>query len=222
MPPTLGSLTLKERVNEYDQVSTWHFTPDQESPFEAGMMLHMVAPGIGPEGPLNNDNVRHLSFASAPKEGIISFAMDTASGTPFKKRMDALKIGDKTLFFKIKYKHFVPAWTAEQKDVVFLAGGVGITPIRSMLVEHGDKINASLIHVARDEKHLFSKELESLGMPMVCTDHAGSAAVVKAAVAEKPGAWFYVCGSDRFMKGMMEVLKESGVKEEMIRAESFE
>jgi len=221
-PPGLGSLTLQSITHEYDKVSTWHFVPDQKSTFEAGMMLHMIAPGIGLEGPFNNENVRHLSFASAPKENKYSFAMDVASGTGFKNRMDALKPGDKTLFFKSKFKHFKPQWTAESNDVVFLAGGIGITPIRSLILEHGDKMNWQLVHVARDNKFLFGQELGALGSPMVKTNRAGAAAAVAAAVAQKPKAWFYVCGSDRFMKGMMEVLKQGGVPEDMIKAESFE
>lgn len=220
--PQLGSLTLTGRTNEYEQVSTWHFKPDEDYPYEAGMMLHMVAPGIGPDGPLNGENVRHLSFASAPKEGnVFSFAMDVSSGTPFKQKMDKMQPGDKCHFFKIKFKHFAPAWTPERRDVVFIAGGVGITPIRSLILEHGDVIDWRLIHVARDNQHLFAKEMTDLGAPVDLTDHAGVASVLSEVIAQKPGAWFYICGSDRFMIGMSEMLSAAKVPEEQIRAESF-
>lgn len=216
----LGSMTLESRKHEYDGVSTWHFKPDQDYPFEAGMMLHMIAPGNPPDGPKNNDTVRHLSFASAPKEGVFSFAMDVSSSTDFKQKMDALQPGGKCEFFKIKFKHFAPAWTAEQREVVFIAGGIGITPIRSLIVQHGDAIDWQLIHVARNSKHLYAAELKNLG-EVECTDHAGVASKVAAAVSKKPRALYYICGSDRFMQGMLALLAEHGVPEDRIKQESF-
>lgn len=53
------------------------------------------------------------------------------------------------------------------------------------------------------------------------TDHAGAAVAVADAAAKKPGAWFYVCGSDRFMRGMLALLAEAGVQDDKIRVESF-
>jgi len=213
----MASMTLDWRTVEYDQVSTWHFKPDSETPFEAGMFIHLVAPG----GPVGKDSVRHMSFASAPKEGVFSFAMDVASGTPFKKAMDAMQPGEACQFFKIKFKHFAPLWSADQKEVVFIAGGIGITPIRSLIKQHGDTIDWQVIHVARDNKHLYAAELAALGAPHVCTNHSGAAAAVSAALAAKPAAWYYVCGSERFMQGMLAQLSAGGVQEERIKAESF-
>merc|ERR1712117_773585 len=131
--------------------------------------------------------------------------------------MDAMQPGDKCQMFKIRFAHSAPAWTVEQKEVVFIAGGIGITPIRSLIMQHGDSISWRLIHVARGGKHLFAAELGDLSAPIDCTDHAGAAAAVSAAVAQKPGAWYYVCGSDRFMKGMLALLSEAGVSQDMIR-----
>jgi len=211
-------MTLESRTCEYDQVHTWHFKPtDGEIPFEAGMYVHLVAPGAR----AGRDSVRHMSFASAPTEGVLSFTMDVASGTPFKSAMNALQPGGQCQFFKIKFKNFAPLWSAEQKEVVFIAGGIGATPIRSLIKQHGDAIDWRLIHVARDKKHLYAQELAALGSPHVCTDHAGAAAAVAGAVAEKPGAWYYVCGSERFMGGMLSLLKAAGVPDEKIRQESF-
>jgi len=210
-------MTLERRTAEYDKVSTWHFKCDDDTKFEAGMFLHLVAPGHQ----RSRDNVRHMSFASAPKEGVFSFAMDTASETPFKKAMEAMQVGEKCQFFKLQFKHFAPAWTEEQREVVFLAGGIGITPIRSLIMQHGEEIDWRLIHVARDEKHLYAGEFKELGAPFVCTDHAGAASAVSEAAAEKPNAWYYICGSNRFVTGMLELLKGANVSEDVIRVESF-
>jgi len=217
----LGSMTLVSRTHEYDGVSTWHFKPDKETPFGAGMSLHLVAPGVNVKEGVEKKDVRHMSFASAPKEGVFSFAMDVPSSpSSFKKAMDGMQPGDKTSFFKVKYNDLAPQWAPDDNKVVFLAGGIGITPFRSLIKQHGHEIDWRLVHVARDEKHLFSKELQSLG-DVVLTDRAGSAAALRRTLAEKKDSWFYVCGSDRFMTGMLELLEEAGVPKDWIKAESF-
>ena len=77
-------LTLESRKCEFDQVHTFHFKPADNAPivFEAGMYVHLVSPDAKS---VNKDSVRHMSFASAPEEGTLSFTMDLASGTQFKK-----------------------------------------------------------------------------------------------------------------------------------------
>jgi len=96
-----------------------------------------------------------------------------------------------------------------------------MTAIRSLIMQHAPDIDWRLIQVARGDKYLYREELTALGGPQVCTDHAGAAAAVAAVAAEKPSAWYYICGSGRFLQGMLELLKEAGVPTAQIRAESF-
>lgn len=212
-------MTLVSRVCEYDDVHTFHFRPAEGKSiaYEAGMFTHLVS-----HGPTSRETVRHMSFASAPGDDVISFSMDVASSTPFKRAMSELQPGSQCQMFKIKFKHFAPAWSAESRpEVVFIGGGVGMSPIRSLIRQHGASIDWSLVQVARDGKYLYGEELEALDAHQVRTDHAGAAAAVADAVANKPGAWYYVCGSDRFMRGMLALLAEAGIPDDRIRVESF-
>lgn len=182
------------------------------------MYVHLVSPGAE----TMKERVRHMSFASAPGDSMCSFSLDLASGTPFKQAMSNMQVGSSCQMFKTKFKHFAPAWSADSRpEVVFLGGGVGMTAIRSLIRQHGNNIDWSLVQVARDGKYLYGEEFGALDAPQVRTDHAGAAAAVADAVARNPRAWFYVCGSDRFMQGMLAILAQEGVPEEMIRAESF-
>lgn len=162
-----------------------------------------------------------MSFASAPSEGLLTFAMDVSSETVFKKAMAAMKPGDACQMFKIKFKHFMPVWNTTEREVVFIAGGLGITPIRSLLKQHHSALDWELIHVARGGNHLYETDLSALGGRQTRTDHAGAANVIASAVETRPKAWFYVCGSQRFMDGMVALLQKAGVPEEKIRKESF-
>jgi len=212
-------MTLVSRTCEYDDVHTFHFRPAEGKSiaYEAGMFTHLVS-----QVPTSRETVRHMSFASAPGDDVISFSMDVASGTPFKQAMSKLEIGSQCQMFKIKFKHFAPAWPAEGRpEVVFLGGGVGMSPIRSLIRQHGASIDWRLVQVARGGKYLYAEEFDALSAEQVRTDHAGAAVAVADAVAKKPMAWYYVCGSDRFMRGMLALLAEAGVPDDKIRVESF-
>merc|ERR1711998_4577 len=217
------NITLATRTHEYDNTHTFHFKPSdntQDLRFEAGMYVHLVAPGASS---LGRDTVRHMSFASAPEEGDISFSMDLGSESGFKKAMAALQPGDVTQIFKIKFKHF-EIDPESQQEVVFLAGGLGITPIRSILKsQKSSRLDWQLIHVARDEKHLYADELVDINSSniQVRTDHAGAEGAVLRALKDKPNAWFYICGSARFVQGMQDILEDAGVSTEKLRIESF-
>lgn len=163
-----------------------------------------------------------MSLASSPGDDVLSFSMDLASGSPFKQAMSEMKPGSQCQIFKIKFKHFEPAWPAGSRpEVVFIGGGIGMTPIRSLIRQHDANIDWRLVQVARGGKYLYGEELAAFGAPQVRTDHEGAAAAVAEAVAEKPSAWYYICGSERFLQGMMALLSAAGVSEAHIRAESF-
>jgi ferredoxin-NADP reductase len=211
------SIRLLEKVQEYEGVHTFRFQPLEPMPYEAGMYVHLKAPGDGEMRQL----VRHMSFASAPEESTVAFSMDLASGSAFKTAMSALCPGDTADLFKLKFKHFELV-SELQREVIFLAGGLGITPIRSLLLsKRCAGVDWSLIHVARDGKHLYESELRELPGLQVRTDHKGAASAVLAAVREKPEAWYYVCGSGRFVEGMESLLHGAGVSSERLRVESF-
>lgn len=93
----------------------------------------------------------------------------------------------------------------------------------ALQVQHNETIDWMLVHVARDGKHLYQRELEAKfdGSRQIRTDHAGAAAAVTSAIRSKPHALFYVCGSGRFMRGMQELLAANGVSADRIRGESF-
>jgi len=84
-----------------------------------------------------------------------------------------------------------------------------------------DTLEFALDYDSIASKTEFLDECSEAAAPVVCTDHAGAASAVVMAVREKPNAFFYVCGSGRFMNGMFELLSAAGVPKNMIRAESF-
>lgn len=209
-------LRLAEKRREF--ADTYTFTFEALSPFDfrAGQYIHLTAtPERG-----DKSMTRHMSIASPPHSRYLEFSMDLSSGTDYKRAMAALKVGDLVTAFKLKGEFVVAGGT----PLVFLAGGLGITPIRAILHDleaAASGIPRALIHVARDT-HLFQEELAGMDLPQWRTDRGGLDAVWPS-VLDRGGTEgkYYLCGSERFVLGMQERLQNDGVAADRIVVENF-
>lgn len=120
--------------------------------FYPGQYLDIELPVNNPSG-----TTRAFSISSSPTEDFLM--VTTKKGvSDYKKALEKLKIGD-----DINTSH--PAGTFildETGSAIFLAGGVGITPFRSMIKYAVDKdlsTAITLIYSNSDENFLFQKEL---------------------------------------------------------------
>jgi ferredoxin-NADP reductase len=98
-----------------------------------------------------------LSISSSPTEkGYIEFTKKL-TGSPFSDAINAARIGD-NISVKIPLGKFV--FDGQFEKAAFLSGGIGITPIRSMLKYATDKKCASsliLLYSGRTPEHLIFK-----------------------------------------------------------------
>lgn len=217
--PAIQFYTLKlvEVKPEHDEVYTFRFQPEEPIAFRAGQWLHLGFPS----GNRDKTFIRHMSVASSPREDLLDFTMDLASNTPYKTRMRELKIGDEIKAFKINGE-FHRA-TEPGHEVVFLSGGIGITPVRALLRDiqlSGEQMNWSLCHVARD-RFLYQDELSAFSNQQWRTNRAGLDGVWDELVNKPQGTRYFISGSDRFVRGMVERLLEAGKAVEDLITESF-
>jgi len=222
-PPKMHETVVESITNDYDQVYTFRVQPGGDATFTAGQYCHLRAPGMEGKGGgkgSGKQGVRHMSFASSPLEPQLMFSMDLSSGSEFKQRFAALQPGQTMKFFKTKGEFTL---APEVSDIVFIAGGIGITPIRSLImdIEMKEKpVSWQLLHVARTG-HLYQSELEMLTAPQNRTDRAGCAAALKNIVARKPTAHYYMSGSDGFVQDLKQQLLDLGVPEAKVCVENF-
>jgi ferredoxin-NADP reductase len=211
-------LRLAEKRRNFGTIHTFAFEPLSPMPFTAGQYVHLTAtPERG-----DKSMTRHMSIASPPHNPYLEFSMDLGSLTEYKRAMAALSVGDLVTAFKLKGEFLVQ--TASRSPVVFLAGGLGITPIRSILHDlaaAGSEVPRSLFHVAR-AVHLFEDELSGMDFPQWRTDRVGLDALWPK-VLDMGGAdgKYYLCGSERFILGMQGRLLNDGVAFERIVVENF-
>jgi ferredoxin-NADP reductase len=202
----IEQLTLQERRHEYDDVYTYIFSAEHPIEFVAGQYTHIRLPNL-PEG---TKRARELSFASAPSDPLLWFGIDSRSESAYQQALLALKIGDVVEQFKTK-GHMT--WPPPTSDVVMIAGGVGVTPFRSMLLDARDKnlsVATTLVQVASAE-YMYADELKSLVQEHV-TIHRGDLADTLARVtSEHSGAHYYLAGSSTFVQAVAATLSSKGI-----------
>jgi ferredoxin-NADP reductase len=124
----------------------------------AGQNQAFILPQAGSE---EADNLRWFTIASAPSEGVVQVST-RISDSRYKQTLDRLQPGD-TVSVRELGGDFT--WEDSTTPVVLVAGGIGVTPFRSMLVERdalGKPLNAVLLYFNRDTQIAFRDELQQL------------------------------------------------------------
>lgn len=165
--------------------------------------------------------MKPFSLASAPEEGSVLIGTSLASGSSFKKRLAALRPGQ-TVTLRGPVNNFTLDGASDQ--VVMLAQGVGITPLRSMLAHialSGRAVGSTLIHVSPDG-HAYRRDTEQWAASAAYPRHSQEFRAAAAAAARAcPAATFYVAGAPAFVSSTAALLRGSGVAGGSIREDKY-
>ncbi|MCA9348076.1 FAD-dependent oxidoreductase [Candidatus Saccharibacteria bacterium] len=208
------SIQYISKRHEYDDVYSYFFDKGNIQ-YQAGQCTHLLLGKM----PLNAV-VREMSFASAPSEDTIRFTMHIGSKSNFKSKIDSLKSGDNIKIFKIKGSFALP--DNSNRPIVMLAGGVGMTPIRSILTQlpQDHPYNITLGQVQRGD-FLFADEVNQKVSSHLQIDPSGFTSAITDIIRSNPNAIYYICGSDRFTQGALELLNQNSIDSHDIKIESF-
>jgi glycine betaine catabolism B len=180
---------------------------------------------------------RHLTLSSSPTEPVLEVTKGL-TGHPFADALAALVPGAEAL---IRGPYGTFTLDPQDEDVVFISGGIGITPLRSMARYAADThllTRVTLLHSGRSEEDLFfGEELDELQRtnPLFSvrvtltrpgpgwTGHVGrmDRAFVEQAVPDVRGRGFYVSGPPAMVDAMTAILREMSVPDDRMRLEYF-
>lgn len=236
--PKKLELVLSEIIDRTDEAKTFRFVSKNGylPPFEAGQYINIFAEFDGVR------TSRPYSLSSSPRQRAyydITIAR-IKSGFVSNYFLDKAKVGD-------SYEASAPAGEFHYnpvfhgKNLVFLAGGSGITPFMSMTQEvlnAGLDRNIHLIYGARTEKSaIFLEELRDLSarhnnfkFTLVVSepteDYKGetgfiTSECIKKKVDDLDSATFYICGPQVMYDFCKSELSNLGVKNKRIHQEMF-
>lgn len=208
------------------------FLCEPELAFSSGSFVKM--------GPMAKDDAppmrKYFSIASGDEKRPYQLCIKTGDG-PFDEWLTALQEGDA---FVVEgpggaFRFRAPS---PHKEVVMIATGTGITPLRSMLQSSAFS-KASLSRVCllfgfwSEEEILYAEEWEASGFETIyMLDHPSQAWQEKVGwvtdyLREHPNAFdwqhtdFYICGQSQMLAAVKEILKDYGVEEDSIHHERW-
>ena len=128
--------------------------------WQAGQNQGFILPELGDD---ENVNQHWFTVASAPKEGVVQIST-RISESLYKKTLANLAINSEVKVYGLG-GDFVWSEEVNEKRKVFVAGGIGVTPFRSMILERhlsGKSIDVDLIYFNRTEEIPFLQEFETI------------------------------------------------------------
>lgn len=238
----INSLQVEQKVDESHNVASFYFKAS-DFKFLPGQFVQLF---LDIKDCDLRCNVRNYSIASSPTETeknnqiMITTKFAKTSGSVFKKHLAELEKGAEVKFrgpfgrFTIDFQSNLP--------VVMLAGGIGITPMRSMIKFATDKnldLPLYLFYSNRTANDIVFKEQfdqmavnnKNLKIIYTVTDQDppnwdGELARIDKQMIKKyldnPNTYrYYVCGPIAMVDVMIETLKDLNIPQENIHFERF-
>jgi ferredoxin-NADP reductase len=238
MPPQLLRLPLLDSQAETPSVTTFRFDlGGREVDYRPGQYGLLKLEGVeDPRGPQ-----RQFTLSSSPTEDGFVAITTRRTGSPFKERLHQLGPGD-----EVELRAAMGVFTLESnRPAVMVAGGIGITPFRSMIryaADRGLDLPIVLLYSSRTPDEMaFKAEFDELARKhrslkvtyTVTRPDAGSGAWsgrtgrfgapdVREAAGGLSQPLYYVCGSEAMVDGTTRMLAEElRMASDDIRSEEF-
>lgn len=230
-------LTLKAVEEVASNAFDFVFTPSRRLKFRPGQYLEWT---LGVRDPDGRGNRRYFTIASAPGETEMRLGVKIyPEPSAFKRALMSMKPGDRVFAAQLS-GHFVMPRN-KQRKLAFLAGGIGITPFRSMvrhMLDEGEARPAVLLYGCgrADEfayRGVFEKAREETGLKTVYAAQleaeppAGirSGIIDEGLIRREMPDWrerlFYVSGPPPMVRAVRKTLRGMGVLPWHIRTDFF-
>ena len=232
-------LVLKQATQLTPTATDFAFTLPRPLAFKPGQYLEwtLAHPSTDARG-----NRRYFTIASSPTESDLHIGVKFyPNGSSFKRALKSLTNSQPVMAAQLGGDFVLPRDTT--RKIACIAGGIGITPYRSMvkyLLDSGEKRDLSLLYTATTEaelayRPLFEQARVQLGLHVAytLTDHAAvpagwqgetgtiDAAMIKRQIPDFAKRLFYVSGPPQMVEGVQRTLHELGVHRCNIKTDFF-
>jgi ferredoxin-NADP reductase len=238
-PKTKLFPTLKQKLKITPDSVDFIFSPNQKFAYTPGQYIELTLPHSKTD---NRGDRRYFTLASSPTEKDIRFGIKFyKEGSSYKKAL--LAVNEQTTIVASQVSgDFVLPRDIKQK-LVFIAGGIGITPFRSMtkfLVDTKQKRDVTLLYSARTNddfayRNLFEEARSEIGLNTIyfVTDEEVRGdnkylrhqfideRAIRNEVPDYRKCHFYISGTHPMVKALQEILSNLGVPKHQIKIDYF-
>lgn len=208
--------------HEVGEVYSYFFEVPDDFKWVAGQYINYTLDGIPPSGA-----ERLFTIASAPHEEYLQITT-IAGPSDFKVRLRSLKKGDEVEIDQLG-GDFI--WQDDNRDKLYLAGGIGITPFRAIVLDrfHNKLSNhAVLMYAGRPGHRPFLNELQNVanqdpsfkkldyGTKRISVDE------IAKVIPDYKNRTIYIAGPQPFVEGLGEALADDGISKSQIKYDWFD
>jgi ferredoxin-NADP reductase len=203
------------------------FEPQKPFDWTAGQYLHYTL-----KHPETDDrgDTRWFTISSAPSEGyvMITTRINAERSSSFKQALTALKPGD-----QIEAEGPEGDFVVEDvsRNYIFIAGGIGITPFRSILTEaaaKGQQLHVELLYANRNQDIVFREELDALQaqnphlkIRYVIDPERLDNQLLQERIPATDNPLIYVSGPEPMVEALTADIAKLGVSEDNIKGDYF-
>lgn len=226
---------VTEKIYESDSIFSLKIKlKDGEIPtYNSGQFINIYFPELGtPEG-------KAYSISSSPQESALMITVRIIG--EFSKKLSRLNVGD-AFNGSLPYGYFYSE--SKESKLIMIAGGIGITPFRSMIYDsilQNSSRKITLFYSSRIYKDLvFKKQLDKLAIDhgnfqahyFLTRESTSDIEISKGRIGidsiiknikndDSQDNEFLICGSISFVGDIWKSLRSAGIAEDVIYTEAF-
>jgi ferredoxin-NADP reductase len=223
----LPKLTFKTRIEDAPDVYSFIFEKPNDFNWIAGQFIQIIFQHDNPD---DRGIKRFFSVSSAPFENIVMITtrIELANSSSFKKAFYDIKPGTIIECTPPRGKLII---TQQDKKIILVAGGIGITPLRAIILDldYNKKLkNIDLMYSNRDEHLPFKNDLEVIKSRnpkfniyyFISPDRINEEAVGRLN-EDLPACYAFISGPPAMVKSVEELFISKGMPQESIRTDYF-
>lgn len=225
--------TFHKAHDRSNDITTFSFRPHAPLHYTAGQFVELT---VKHEKPDSRGQKRWFTISSSPKNEFINITtrMADEKSSSFKKALWKLKPGDEVTISDPMGDFVMPK--LNQTPLLFVAGGIGITPFMSMfewIIDSGEERPIKLLHGVRTEEDIIfqdtinkSKIHATIAVSEPSSAWGGERGRLTAEMIlglEKPddNTLIYVSGPEPMVEALEKDLKKAGIKSSQLVLDFF-
>ena len=217
---------MKARLDHTENVAqntrTFWFKPEREMRYTAGQFTELRLPH---EHPDERGDKRWFTISSSPSEPLVSITTKHATEivSSFKQQLFGLQIGHEVNLADAMGDFVLPK--DKTIPLVFVAAGIGVTPMRSMikwLTDYSEQRNIHLIYAGHSEEEMpFVDLFEHAAIKLDKVIGQLNIQTIIKLVGPVNNQLFYMSGPEPLVEKLTKELPSFGVKPDKIVTDYF-
>lgn len=216
-------ITLVGTHTEADNITTFRFKTPKHVTYVAGQFIQMTLPHDNPD----ERGIKHwFTLSSSPTDPYLAITTKFYGNkaSTFKKALFNLQTGDTVEINDPEGDFILPG--DESLELIFIAGGIGLTPYHSMikyLFDIKEKRRISLLHaVQRSEELIFSQLFKDYGVEV--TPYVGQRLTteeIMETIGDPLRKLVYLSGPEPMVEALHDSLIKAGLPEDKLKTDYF-